>query len=409
MIRVNRDEVLSEDTLIGFEPLGSLRPEWLGEDRTIPLIFPRIYKNNCAGEVLAYFNGQNGRLPAIVLSGKDMVFNFDPKETVDFLMRESYLVPKNTGYKFLPFNYQIVPGEIRRFIKKLTVIAARKRFKLSSFPSWPIEASVETMRHILLQGRPYISWPQGKKFAVILSHDIDTHEGFANVNKFIAIEKKYGLISSWFVVGSLFASHVPELKALKGQDLEIGCHGYLHDNKLVALTLSKMKESLLNCGDMIKELGVRGFRSPSLFRSRELFEALEGVFSYDTSVPDTEVFLQYAPHSGCCTVFPYRAQGALLEVPITMPLDSTLLALGLSIDEMFEIWKNKISWIKKVGGIAHFLNHAESYYSGNPKMLGLYERLADFISHDRDCWVTKACDAAEWWSAKEKELISWPM
>lgn len=409
MIRVNKGEIYSENTLVDLELLGSLKPQWLGESKSIPVIFPKVYKNNCEGETLAYFNGQNLRLPAIVSSGDNIVFNFDPKETIDFLLHEGYLVPKKTGYKFLPFNYQIVPGEIRRFIKKLTVVAARRSLKKHGFPSWPVEASVEAIRNILLQGRPYVFWPQEKKFAVILSHDIDTHEGFVNVSKFNAIEKKYGVFSSWFIVGSLFVSHAPELKELKGQGFEIGCHGYLHDNKLVTLTLSKMKGSLLNCGDMIRELGVKGFRSPSLFRSKELFEALEGMFSYDSSVPDTEIFLQYAPRSGCCTVFPFRAHGALLELPITMPLDSTLLALNLSTEQMFEIWKDKLEWIKKIGGVAHFLNHAESYYSGNPKMLGLYERLVEFISRDNECWVTRACDVAEWWGKEEKELISWPM
>jgi len=403
MMRINRADCLLKNILVNFQPLGELKPPWLGGDGQVPIILPEIYKNSSEGEVLAYFISKQERLPAIVRTAKETVFNFDPAKTINFLLNEAYFVPKRPVYKFLPFNYQLVPGPTRRFVKQLTVLGARRKLAAEGFPSWPIEASVETMRYILSPTKPYMSWPEGKKFAAIFSHDIDTHEGFANIDKFCAIEKKRGILSSWFVVASLFKNHAAELKVLKNEGFEIGCHGYLHDNKLIGLPKDKMKESIICCSQMIDSLGVLGFRSPALFHSKDLFEALDGVFMYDSSVPDTEVFLQYAPRSGCCSIFPYKTHERLLEIPITMPLDSTLLALGLSPDEMLEIWKNKINWIKKVGGVAHFLNHAESYYSGNGKMLGLYQRLVDYVCADSDCWIARASDVADI-STKEKEL-----
>jgi len=133
-------------------------------------------------------------------------------------------------------------------------------------------------------------------------------------------------------VAKLALAHRRELINLTRDGFEVGCHGYVHDNKLVSLGKEDMKDSLSKAVEILKELGVKGFRSPSLLRSRQLFEALKDFFLYDSSVPDTEVFLQIAPRSGCCTVFPYLISGNLLEIPITLPLDSTLMALGFKPD-----------------------------------------------------------------------------
>jgi hypothetical protein len=73
------------------------------------------------------------------------------------------------------------------------------------------------------------------------------------------------------------------------------------------------------------------------------------------------------------------------------------MALGFKPDQIFEIWKAKIEWIRKIGGIAHTVTHAESYYSGNKGMLGAYERLLSFISEDTDSWMASPGELALWW------------
>lgn len=407
-IYLNSQTPLLQNALLNLELDENLRPPWLIDNNMGPVFFPFVYKNTVEGDVLAFLNNGKDRFPAIVRKGDKIIFNFDPLGTVDFMQNEQYLVSNRLFYRFLPIQYHLIPGRIRIYIKKLSVLIEKKVVNKErlKFPSWPIEASVETIKYIYFSCQrllgnqdltllPY--WPENKKFAVILSHDIDTNEGFRNIDKFIGIEKKYNFHSCWFVVGKLFSRHKDQLCALIQDGFEIGCHGYLHDNKLTSFTREKMRDSLLKCSEMFRKLGVKGFRSPSLLRSRQLFEVLGEFFLYDTSVPDTEAFLQIAPRSGCCTVFPYAVSGSLLELPITLPLDSTLLALGFGPDQVFEIWKDKIEWVKKVGGIAHIATHAESYYSGNDNMLRAYERLLSFISQDSDCWTANPADVALWW------------
>ena len=406
-IYINSEGPSIKNALLSLEPLGSLSPPWLMDGKSNLILFPVIYKSNNEGEVLVFFNDGNNKFPAVIRKDDKIIFNFDPLSTVEFLTREKYLIINKLFYKFLPADYHLVPGNLRRYIKRLFILIEKRkpnkeRFK---FPSWPVETAVETINHIFyncmrrMNGgvkRAVSYWPKDKSFALVLSHDIDTAQGFKNIDKFVAIEKRYNMRSCWFVVGKFFESHRHQLSALRKDGFEIGCHGYLHDNKLTTLSRDKMRLSLDKCACMLKELDVKGFRSPSLLRSSQLFEVLEEVFLYDTSIPDTESFLQIAPRSGCCTTFPFRISGNLLELPITLPLDSTLLALRFNPEQVYEIWKEKLGWIKKLGGMAHIVTHAESYYSGNTQMLKAYEQFINFVARDSDCWMANPTDVALW-------------
>jgi len=399
---------LFQNALLAFELNEAIRPPWLSDDKAGIIFFPVVYKNVVEGDILAFFNNGKEKFPAIVKKVDKIIFNFNPQATVDFIQKEQYLISNKLFYRFLPVQYHLVPGTIRRYIKMFSVFIQKKiaRKDRLKFPSWPFDSSVETIKYAFfccqrLLGNSdlklFPSWPENKKYALILSHDIDTTAGFNNIDKFVALEKKYNLFSSWFVVAKHAPAHKKQLVNLMQGGSEIGCHGYLHDNKLVSLGRENMRGSLLKSIEILRELGVKGFRSPSLLRSRQLFEALEDFFLYDTSVPDTEAFLQIAPRSGCCTVFPYAISDKLLELPITLPLDSTLMALGFNINQIYEIWREKIEWIKKIGGLAHIVTHAESYYSGNKNMLSAYERLLNFISQGSDYWISNPKDVALWW------------
>ncbi|MBI5144557.1 MAG: polysaccharide deacetylase family protein [Candidatus Omnitrophica bacterium] len=410
-IYLNPKEVLFKNVLLNLRVSEVLKPTWLLDDEYGPVFFPVVYKNIVDGEILAFFSDGKDRFPAIVKSGNKIIFNFNADETIRFLLNEQYLKAGRLFYKLLPFHYHLVPGSLRRQIKKISVALQKKTSTAAKlkFPSWPRECSVEIIRHILFacqgllgarQKDKFPSWPKDKKFAVALSHDIDTPAGFRNIDKFINIERKYNLRSCWFVVGEFFKSYKSQLSALVQDGFEIGCHGYVHDNKLTSLSPEKMRESLLKCTPMINALGIKGFRSPSLLRSEQLFRLLKDLFLYDTSVPDTEAFLAIAPRSGCCSVFPYKISEGLLEVPITLPLDSTFLALDYKPEEILKAWQEKIAWIKKLGGMAHLAIHAETYYSGSDNMLKVYERLLDFICNNEDSWITKPQDIALWWQEK---------
>jgi len=121
---------------------------------------------------------------------------------------------------------------------------------------------------------------------------------------------------------------------------------------------------------------VTGFRSPGLLRTAGLFALLGRYFRYDSSVPDTEMYTGAGWRNGCCSVLPFARSG-LLEVPITLPLDASLIHYRYGPRGILRTWLDKAEWLAAVGGLAVVDTHPEPQYSGNRSMLRVYRELLD--------------------------------
>jgi hypothetical protein len=93
------------------------------------------------------------------------------------------------------------------------------------------------------------------------------------------------------------------LDELNADGFEIGMHGDRHDCRLPYLNKSEIVEAFEQCLFFIERYGVRGFRSPFLLRSQELYEVLGDYFQYDSSLPDVEVLPLFTSNKGCGSVF----------------------------------------------------------------------------------------------------------
>lgn len=404
-IIVNKKNVLFEKKILKFqltkELKSSLIKEW-------DILFFKVYKNSddlgSKRKVLAYFSDGKEKFPAIVQNNKKIIFFFDPEETISFLLNEEYLKKKRPAYTYLPFHYHKI---FFRFIlvKLMNLLKPKPKIK---FPKWPIEKSVEAIRFSFLESLKKVSkikrikpfWPQNKKYALVLTHDVDTRKGLDNITRLSSLEEKYSLNSTWFLVSNYYPLDEKLLKKLKEKKHEIACHGYIHDNKLAYLSkeeiLFRLKQSLVS----LKDYGIKGFRSPSLITSPRLNQELSKFFSYDSSTADVEIFPVDSNISGCCTVFPF-IKNNLVEIPITIPMDCSLIFLGYSPKEILKIWIEKLKYIKKLGGAAILNTHPEPAFSANKQMLQIYYRFLDFIAKDKDAWITNMSELAFWWKKRE--------
>ena len=132
---------------------------------------------------------------------------------------------------------------------------------------------------------------------------------------------------------------------------EVGVHGLHHDGRDLEseATLRARLPEMKAWGD---RLGAVGFRSPATRRDWSLMPLLP--FEYDTSFPDTD---PYEPDAGgCCSWLPFMIDG-LVELPITLPQDHTLLEI-LDADAA-EIWRRKTELIRGAGGMALLITHPD--------------------------------------------------
>lgn len=409
---INDRKLIAENIELILSPAKSIKPDWLKTYPNYPINFSRVYSSNFEGEILAYFqdpqDGSN-KYPAIVLNNKTVIFNFNPLETMLDLLSKNIFTNKRPIYTHLPFHYHRVPGQIRYYINRIITTNNVRKFRKHIYPHWPIESSIELLRYICLNCSKLISnsltkfpyWPDNKRYAIVLTHDIDTKCGLKKSKEVSELEKDYELRSCLYVVGTLCKSEFNALSSLIDDGFEVGIHGYNHDNKISFLNKRDIKKRLDMLIWLIERLHVKGFRSPSLLRTENLFDEVEEIFEYDSSIPDTEI-AQPSPGNGCGTVFPFYYE-KLLILPVTIPMDSTLLALGYDPKSILRIWLQKLAFIKRIGGLAVFVTHPEPHFSGNKKMFDIYKRLLDEIVKDSEAWITLPKDVCSWWRGFTKD------
>jgi peptidoglycan/xylan/chitin deacetylase (PgdA/CDA1 family) len=303
----------------------------------------------------------------------------------------------------LPFSYRRVPASVRNLIRNL--LTRRQALTLDArCPMWPVEPSVETMRRIYLGLRRIIQpglttvpfWPAGKRFAIALTHDVDSAEGLRTARGVAREETDCGHRSCWFVVGRDYPLDRSALEDLRGVGSELGLHGVHHDNRLPFLTADRVAQELDACRADIEALKMRGFRSPSMLRTPILYAMLEGRFAYDSSMPDTGLL---PSRNGCRTVFPF-AHRRIIVLPLTLPPDGQLLALGLSPANALAAWIAKTEWIASVGGVAMCLTHPERGFSAEQPMRETYRGFMDWVSSREDAWRPTPAEMVDWWSRR---------
>ena len=110
-----------------------------------------------------------------------------------------------------------------------------------------------------------------------------------------------------------------------------------------------------------------GFRAPAMHHNLEWIHALN--IEYDASTFDTDPF---EPQSdGCRTIFPFWVHNGsyrkgYMELPYTLPQDFTVLVLMKDMN--LSIWKTKLDWIARHGGMALLNTHPDYMSFGGGKL-----------------------------------------
>lgn len=355
-----------------------------------------------AGNIMARFS--EGGTPAVSVSGATIHFAFDPVATLAGLLQERYVDARRPLVSRLPFHYHLIPGPLRLQVHKM--LGQNIKPGAAGFPAWPVEPAVESLRSLVkaafkaagcgFDNEGVRLWPGGKKFAVAISHDIDTDKSFTAVKTMAEIEESRGLRSCWNVVHSISGRDQGILGELSAFGHEIGLHGYNHDNKIAYLSGEQIMRRFDECSGFISRYQVKGFRSPSLLTSSTLDNVLSERFLWSSSTIDTDLNSIIAPRRGVCSVFPFF-KGPLLEVPLTIPLDDRLITMGIKGDRFIELVMKKVEWIAETGGLAFIGNHPEPHISGNAEMLSVFEKIIDAFSRREDAWLALPSDVASFW------------
>jgi glycosyltransferase involved in cell wall biosynthesis len=299
----------------------------------------------------------------------------------------SSLLTHRIYYRFKPY----MPWRLRMGLRR--VVARRKREAFKNV--WPIN---ETAGQAPENWR---GWPDGKKFALVLTHDVESAGGLAKCRRLMELELQLGFRSSFNFIPEGDYRVPRELRGeLLQNGFEVGVHDLRHDGKLY-WRRNDFTKSAHSINSYLRDWDASGFRAAFMLHDRERLHRLK--IEYDASTFDTDPF-EPQP-DGVNTIFPFWISdgngGGYVELPYTLPQDSTLF---LVLDEKSpEIWKTKLDWLVARGGMA-LLNVHPDYMGFNGKLNASEYPFAwykDFLNY------VKTHYAGEFWNPLPKEMARW--
>lgn len=318
----------------------------------------------------------------------------------EHLLYERYRGPTNRSRK-LELYYALKPLMPRRLQLALRRAYAPRQAKVE-FPAWPFESSlVEHRDRQLLErlrgsGRdrlPFVNyWPEGKRFASVLTHDVEGPAGVANVMRVIELEQRYGFLSSWNFVAEWYPIPDGLFDEVREAGCEIGLHGILHDGKLFS-DRATFDANLPKIERYVREWEVEGFRSPATGRRADWMHELP--VGYDSSFPDSDPF-EPQP-GGCCSIMPFFF-GDVVELPITLVQDHTMFEILR--EPGIDLWQDKTRWLADHHGLVNVIVHPD--YVVEQHFLDRYEAFLAFLAEREDGWHALPRDVARWWRQREQ-------
>jgi glycosyltransferase involved in cell wall biosynthesis len=287
----------------------------------------------------------------------------------------------------------MVPLYVRRAVRRW--FAWRKRRKAGEV--WPIMPGSE-------QPPPnWPGWPGGKKFAFVLTHDVEGQFGYDQCRKLMQLEMKMGFRSSFNLIPEGEYTVSKELQhEMTANGFEVGVHDLRHDGKLYQ-GRSEFAANAARINHYLKDWNAVGFRAGFMFHNLEWLQDLE--IQYDASTFDTDPF-EPQP-DGARTIFPFWKAGpngrGYVELPYTLPQDSTLFLLfGESKPD---IWMRKLDWVAEHGGMAMVIVHPDyvsfngsaSEYRSFP--VSHYETLLEYLrqKYGSSVWLPLPKELAAWY------------
>jgi glycosyltransferase involved in cell wall biosynthesis/peptidoglycan/xylan/chitin deacetylase (PgdA/CDA1 family) len=271
---------------------------------------------------------------------------------------------------------------------------------------WPVDEAARIAPH------GWSGWPERKRFALVLTHDVEGPEGYAKCERLRRLEAAYGFRSSFNFIPEGGYTVEPALRErFTAEGWEVGVHDLHHDGKLFA-SRAGFTAKARRINHYLRTWKSEGYRSGFMLRQLDWLHELE--IAYDASTFDTDPFEPQPEGAG--TIFPYwiparagaretAAEGThmregYVELPYTLPQDSTLFSILR--DAGPERWLRKLDWVAAHGGMALVNVHPDYLrFPGDPPNLRTFDvahyiRLLEHVRarHGDACWQPLPCEVA---------------
>ena len=289
--------------------------------------------------------------------------------------------------------YQVKPLLPRRL--QIALRRARARIKLRTHGDvWPIDEKTAT------PPKNWQGWPDGKRFAFVMTHDVETEVGLDRCRELMRIDQEFGIVSSFNFVPERYEVPAELRDHLASHGFEIGVQDLKHDGKLFR-SRRKFQEHAKSINRYLKDWDATGFRAGAMHHNLDWFHSLD--IEYDASTFDSDPFEPQPDGTG--TIFPFRVEPqngtgkGYVEMPYTLPQDFTLFVILKQ--ESIDLWKKKLDWVASHGGMCLLITHPDYMtFNGRPRRFDEYpaEYYREFLQYVKDKY------AGQYWNATPREV-----
>jgi len=349
------------------------------------------------------------------MNGSVCSLPFDPAEIVDNLRQERYVdghhksvtTPgiRSAARKAYGYIRPLLPVPLRKHLQKMHL----RGWENISFPSWPVDRTVDRLFEKLLAlsikslrapAVPFIwFWPEGHSSCTVMTHDVETAAGRDFCTQLMDLDDQWGIKSSFQIIPEKrYGVSAGYLKSFRDRGFEVNVHDLNHDGELFT-DRGQFLRRAARINQYGKDYGAAGFRSGTLYRNPNWFEALD--FSYDMSFPN--VGHLDAQRGGCCTVMPFF-MGNILELPLTATQDYSLFYI--LNDYSLALWKEQARIIMEGHGLASFIVHPD--YIINDRARETYKGLLGHLvklRSEQNVWMALPGEVNRWWRERSQMRI----
>jgi hypothetical protein len=272
---------------------------------------------------------------------------------------------------------------------------------------WPIKPSAAK------QPKNWPGWPDGKRFALVLTHDVEGLHGLARCRAVADLEMRHGFRSVFNFIPEGEYRVPSELRHfLEQNEFEVGVHDLKHDGKLY-WSREQFRRHAQEINRYLREWNAVGFRSGFMHHNLDWLHDLDVL--YDASTFDTDPFEPQpdgvntifpfwvpSPSTGSATALSSSAKQGYMELPYTLAQDVTLFLVLQETN--IDIWKRKLDWIVQHGGMAMVDVHPDYMdVTGNGRVgasypIGLYGELLRYVREKYD---------GQFWSALPRQVAEY--
>jgi len=293
-----------------------------------------------------------------------------------------------TYYFFKP----VLPRRLRYWLRRLLALRT-----LARTPDWPIKPGTEE------PPSNWPGWPQGRRFAFVLTHDVEGSVGLDRCRQVMELESRLGFRSSFnFIPEGEYEVPKEFRKELVQRGFEVGVHDFYHDGSLY-----RSQQDFVAQADGINrylaEWDAVGFRAGFMFHNLKWLRRLNA--KYDASTFDVDPF-EPQP-GGIHTIFPFWVEGSdglegYIELPYTLVQDSTLFFLLR--EKTIHHWKRKLDWVARHGGMVlvnvhpDYMDFDTSTSQWDQYPAALYAELLEYVrtKYQGDYWQALPMEVAEY-------------